>query len=322
MANPEHLKILNQGVDAWNRWRESNKGLNPDLSYANISTAKVVLPRKGIFTNLNDAYMTGTMPDLCEINLSNANLSNTNLWFAQLSEADLRFANFRDARLRFANLRRAKLSHADFSGADLSLSSLTHVKAEGTCFRGCDLTRATIFAWETDSDIDLTSVICDLFFFGEGKNKKMRERFPFIHKKDGWFRSFVEKEFMSIKNEPEISQVTHQTNIGNVQNLASVNSGSGIVETVNQANSGLRGEQLMTETAREVKCLLDQLSKDYSSHLQIAAQAELEIHKQPALRKKIISALKAGGKTAIEKLIQHPAAAILLATAEGWNESN
>ncbi len=37
MANPEHLKILKQGVEAWNRWREENPGMRPDLTFANLS---------------------------------------------------------------------------------------------------------------------------------------------------------------------------------------------------------------------------------------------------------------------------------------------
>ena len=32
MANPEHVAILKQGVEAWNRWREGNPDVDPDLS--------------------------------------------------------------------------------------------------------------------------------------------------------------------------------------------------------------------------------------------------------------------------------------------------
>ena len=39
MANPEHLKILKQGVDAWNAWRGQNPEICPDLSEADFSGA-------------------------------------------------------------------------------------------------------------------------------------------------------------------------------------------------------------------------------------------------------------------------------------------
>ena len=32
MANPEHLKILKDGVEVWNRWREEHPEIEPDLT--------------------------------------------------------------------------------------------------------------------------------------------------------------------------------------------------------------------------------------------------------------------------------------------------
>lgn len=32
MANPEHLAILKQGVEIWNKWRIKNKDIKIDLS--------------------------------------------------------------------------------------------------------------------------------------------------------------------------------------------------------------------------------------------------------------------------------------------------
>jgi len=36
MANPEHLEILKQGVEVWNRWREENPQVQPELRDVNL----------------------------------------------------------------------------------------------------------------------------------------------------------------------------------------------------------------------------------------------------------------------------------------------
>ena len=57
MANEEHLKILKQGVEQWNKWRLENAIRPADLSGADLSGA-----------NLSGADLSGA-------NLSGANLS-------------------------------------------------------------------------------------------------------------------------------------------------------------------------------------------------------------------------------------------------------
>ena len=37
MANPKHLKILEQGVEEWNQWRKDNPEIKPDLIGAKLS---------------------------------------------------------------------------------------------------------------------------------------------------------------------------------------------------------------------------------------------------------------------------------------------
>jgi uncharacterized protein YjbI with pentapeptide repeats len=39
MANQEHLAILKKGVEAWNRWRQQNPEVIPDLRLANLIAA-------------------------------------------------------------------------------------------------------------------------------------------------------------------------------------------------------------------------------------------------------------------------------------------
>ena len=36
MANPEHVEILKEGVEAWNQWRKDNPGVRPDLRGAAV----------------------------------------------------------------------------------------------------------------------------------------------------------------------------------------------------------------------------------------------------------------------------------------------
>lgn len=81
MADKEHLRILQRGVDAWNEWRESNPNIVPDLSKADLREA-----------------------NLFSANLKGAYLRNTDLWKAYLSNARLRKADLSEAHLRQANL--------------------------------------------------------------------------------------------------------------------------------------------------------------------------------------------------------------------------
>jgi uncharacterized protein YjbI with pentapeptide repeats len=101
MANPEHLAILKQGVEQWNKWRGEHPDVVPSLSKADLS---------------------GT-------DLSGANLSKANLRLADLSFANLTTANLRETYLLLAELYEANLDRADVSRA----------RAGGTRFSAIDL---------------------------------------------------------------------------------------------------------------------------------------------------------------------------------------
>jgi len=106
MAIPQHLKVLKQGVAAWNRWRIDNPGAEPDLAGANLSKI-----------DLNEA-------NLRETDLRWADLSSSNLSSAFLNRADLRRANLTQTIFKKANLSEANLSETYLSGADLCEADL------------------------------------------------------------------------------------------------------------------------------------------------------------------------------------------------------
>jgi len=39
MANDEHVALLEQGVAAWNAWRDENRNIPPDLSEAILESS-------------------------------------------------------------------------------------------------------------------------------------------------------------------------------------------------------------------------------------------------------------------------------------------
>ena len=81
MANEEHLNILKQGVEVWNKWREDNPTVVPDLSLAILVEA-----------HLGGACLDGA--DLTEANLIDADFRNADLTDANLSGAKLKGATF------------------------------------------------------------------------------------------------------------------------------------------------------------------------------------------------------------------------------------
>jgi hypothetical protein len=59
MANPEHLKILKQGVEVWNRWRRENPNIIPDLNQADLREMELN-GAKLSRADLSKAHLRGT----------------------------------------------------------------------------------------------------------------------------------------------------------------------------------------------------------------------------------------------------------------------
>jgi hypothetical protein len=121
MANPEHLAILKQGVEVWNKWRLDNGDIAIDLHRANLSGAnlsRMNLSRVDLsYSTLNDVNLINSR--LCYANLSQATIYGAALCEADFSEANLNAANFWRSNLSGVNLFRANLSEAVLENADL-----------------------------------------------------------------------------------------------------------------------------------------------------------------------------------------------------------
>jgi uncharacterized protein YjbI with pentapeptide repeats len=105
MANDEHVAILKQGVDAWNKWRDENPDIRyPDLSGADLSGADLSA------ANLTDAYLMGA--NLSRANLARADLSRANLFWACLNHADLTGADLTGCRVHGVSAWSLKLERA------------------------------------------------------------------------------------------------------------------------------------------------------------------------------------------------------------------
>jgi len=124
MANKEHLEIIKKGRAAWNEWRIQVLPLKvrPDLSNVYLGEADLS-EANFIVADLSGANFIGA--DLSGACLIQANLSGANLFDANLSGANLIEVN-----LIMVNLDGANLSEADLSGANLSGANLkgTHLK--------------------------------------------------------------------------------------------------------------------------------------------------------------------------------------------------
>jgi hypothetical protein len=126
MANREHLKKINEGVAEWDRWREKNYSISPDLSSAILKEA-----------NLRGANLRG-------VNLRAIDLSEADLRGAHLGAADLSGAELRGVNLRGADLRGAEVSGADLCEADLTVTDFRRANLDGANLREAELYAADL----------------------------------------------------------------------------------------------------------------------------------------------------------------------------------
>ena len=200
MADEEHVAILNQGVDVWNRWREENPDITPELSEVNLSGAELLgidlssaqLSQAHFFeanlqgadlkfanldyayfhkANLQDAdlsYSLLTFAELQQSNLTRANLHYASLNWADLGEADLRRANLTNANLSETNLVKANLGGADLTGARVYGISAWDVNLNGAIQSNLIITPTR------ESIITVDNLVVDQFIYLLLYNEKIR----------------------------------------------------------------------------------------------------------------------------------------------------
>ncbi len=142
MANPEHLNILRQGVELWNKWRVENPSTLIDLRGAELKD-----------TDLKGANLSHS--DLDGARFSGADLTGANLWYAELTNT-----HFEEARLVSARLNASIGGEPRFDKADLSYADTSNSILGASSMRGAILVGAIM--WHTDwshsnlEDADLT----------------------------------------------------------------------------------------------------------------------------------------------------------------------
>ena len=121
MASEEHLKLIKQGVDIWNAWREKNPEINPDLSQADLRGAK-----------------------LQKIDLGNSNLKQCKLQFSNLTGANLEGANLTQAKLQETCLQSARMKNCNLSGAGMLETNLQYTDLENANLEGAQFNEDTL----------------------------------------------------------------------------------------------------------------------------------------------------------------------------------
>jgi hypothetical protein len=82
----------------------------------------------------------------------------------------------------------------------------------------------------------------------------------------------------------------------------------------------------LAETANEIQQLLEQLSQTNPTNtmtgkMKIAGEVIEQIESNPALMKRVLGALKTGGVSAFEQVLNHPAASLVINALEEWQDS-
>jgi len=91
----------------------------------------------------------------------------------------------------------------------------------------------------------------------------------------------------------------------------------------NKIGTQIINSQNLTQAAKDIKDLLDQLDKDYdrntpTGQTMINAKAIESIENNPSLKDRLFKAIEEGGSAALEQLVDHPAIKILVATYKGF----
>lgn len=145
MTKDELTCLLKTSVLEWNKWRQANPKVKPDLSGVHLMRWKLIEACLNE-VDLTEAVLMGA--DLRRAKLRGANLSRARLGGARLIGADLggaqlTNANFVETDLTRANLNNADLQFADLTGATVVGADLRNANLEGAAVFGIKFRRNT-----------------------------------------------------------------------------------------------------------------------------------------------------------------------------------
>ena len=139
MANPEHVKLLERGSDAWNDWRDSTD-VEPDLRGANFAGRKFIRYHFER-AHLDSATLSGVRFVGCHFD--DASLRDTNGHLTIFEESYVTSCDFSDALLHRARFEFTIADNANFHGADLSWAYFDTCALEYANFAEARLSRTT-----------------------------------------------------------------------------------------------------------------------------------------------------------------------------------
>jgi len=146
MANEEQLKILLQGVTAWNKWRNEKPEESIDLIDADLRKMDLTMVNfnraRLINSNLNGAHLRAA--DISGGILDRADLGGTDLHETVIEDASLCWTYLGNADLSGSNLRKSSFFNANLGGADLSYSNLEGANFNWANLNGANLRRSDL----------------------------------------------------------------------------------------------------------------------------------------------------------------------------------
>jgi uncharacterized protein YjbI with pentapeptide repeats len=145
MANPEHLAILKQGVEAWNRWRAEHRDVDPDLggTFGNPTKLHSSNLREAVFFHAYLDFVDFSRGDLARARFDGAWLRGSSFHSASLQEASFIYTNLVGVKFREADLTGADLTRANCNGADFTDAVLTEAILNETILTNATLAHAS-----------------------------------------------------------------------------------------------------------------------------------------------------------------------------------
>ena len=135
MANPEHLRILEQDPQGWNAWRSANPAVDPDVSDSGLSNKSFPREMNFRFVNFSGCNLTSAYVPRAEFFMADLRRAN-------LTEIDAIRASFHNCKASNSNFTSGILYYSDFSSADLSHAKLVRARLNNAEFWATDLSHA------------------------------------------------------------------------------------------------------------------------------------------------------------------------------------